>query len=105
MRRVSAADIGGPSLFQTKDDGRSITNAPLTFALLASRLSGVLASIRTTAPRTVLAWVPGAHAQLAAMTSCARGATGDAHTGPGVHAPRSRLASDRRVCTNGWHLC
>src|SRR3989442_6300363 len=87
MRWVSAADIGGPSLFQTKDGGRSITNAPFTFALLASRLSGVLASIRTTGPRTVLPLVPGAHAQLAATTSCARGATSRTHIGPRVHVP------------------
>src|SRR5437762_1436141 len=38
MRCVSAALIGGPSLFHTNDGARSITNAPFTLALLASRL-------------------------------------------------------------------
>src|SRR5437773_10180018 len=104
MRRVSAADIGGPSLFQTKDDGRSITNAPFTFALLASRLSGVLASIRTTAPRTVLPLVPGAQAQLAATTSCARGATSRTHIGPRVHVPPKFQGSRWPSSPYSWNL-
>src|SRR6266581_3659065 len=104
MRCVSAADIGGPSLFQTKDGGRSITNAPFTLALLASRLSGVLASIRTTGPRTVLPLVPGAHAQLAATTSCARGATSRAHIGPRVHVPPKFQGSRWPSSPYSWNL-
>src|SRR6266571_4723026 len=104
MRCVSAADIGGPSLFQTKDGGRSITNAPFTLALLASRLSGALASIRTTGPRTVLPLVPGAHAQLAATTSCARGATSRAHIGPRVHVPPKFQGSRWPSSPYSWNL-
>ena len=86
-RSESAAAIGGPSLFHTKEGGRSMTHAPFTFPLLASRLSGVVASMRTTGPLTVLPLVPGAHAQLAAATSCARGAVSRIHIGPRVQVP------------------
>src|SRR6266516_2895451 len=104
MRWVSAADIGGPSLFQTKDGARSITNAPFTLALLASRLSGVLASMRTTGPRTALPLVPGAHAQLAATTSCTRGATMRTDRGPRAQVPPKFHGSSCPVSPYSWNL-
>src|SRR3989442_9420438 len=86
-RSESAGVIGGPSLFHTNAGGRSITHAPFTLAFPASRLSGVLASMRTTGPLTVLPFVPGAHAQLAATTSWTRGAVSRIQIGPRVHVP------------------
>ena len=86
-RSESAAVIGGPSLFHTNWGGRNMTQAPFTRALFASMLSAVLASMRTTGPLAVLPFVPGAHAQLAATTSCVRGATRRIHIGPRVHVP------------------
>src|SRR5438046_10356473 len=84
---MSAPALGGPSLFHTNEGARSMTHAPFTFPLLASRLSGVLASMRTTGPFTVLPLVPGAQAQLAAATSCKRGAVIRIHIGPRVQVP------------------
>src|SRR5439155_923613 len=86
-RSESAGVIGGPSLFHTNWGGRSMTHAPFTLALFASMLSAVLASMRTTGPVTVLPFVPGVHAQLAATTSCRRGAVSRIHIGPRGHVP------------------
>src|SRR5207245_1776308 len=65
-RVESAPVMGGPSLFHTSDGTRVMTHAPLTRRRYGAKLSGVLASMRTTGPATVAPPVPGAHAQLAA---------------------------------------
>src|SRR3989449_9894876 len=81
-RCESAAVMGGPSLFHTSDGARVITHAFLTRPRYTAKLSGVVASIRTTGPVTVAPPVPGAQAQLAAIRSCARGAVMRARIGP-----------------------
>ncbi len=86
-RCESAAVIDGPSVFHTSDGGRVITQACFTRPRYRTKLSGVVASIRTTGPVTVAPPVPGAQAQLAAITSCARGAVMSARIGPRVHVP------------------
>src|SRR6267143_167078 len=104
MRSVSAALMGGPSLFQTNDGARSMTNAPFTLALLTSRLSAELASMRTTGPRTTLPFVPGAHAQLAATTSCARGVVIRTHIAPRSHVPPKFHGSRCPSRPYSWNL-
>ncbi len=79
--------MDGPSVFHTSDGGRVITQAFFTRLRYAAKLSGVVASIRTTGPVTVTPPVPGAQAQLAAVTSCARGAVRRARIGPRVQVP------------------
>src|SRR2546427_9828964 len=85
--------MGGPSLFHTNVGGRSMTHDPRTLPRDAAKLSGVVASIRTTGPRTGRPPVPGAQAQLAAVRACGRGAISRAHIGPRVQVPPNRHAS------------
>ena len=68
-RAESAAVMGGPSLFHTSDGARVMTHARRTRPRYSAKLSGVLASMRTTGPVSVAPPVPGAHAQLAAVMS------------------------------------
>src|SRR6266853_1322033 len=54
--------MDGPSVFHTSDGGRVITQAFFTRLRYAAKLSGVVASIRTTGPVTVTPPVPGVEA-------------------------------------------
>src|SRR2546430_15250524 len=91
-RAESAPVMGGPSLFHTSDGTRVMTQAPFTRRRCTTKLSGVLASIRTTGPVRVAPPVPGAHAQLAAVTSWGRRAVRRARDAPRVHVPPHRHA-------------
>src|SRR5256885_17257900 len=104
-RAESVAVMGGPSLFQTSDGTRVMTHAPFTRRRYGAKLSGVLASMRTTGPVTVAPPVPGAHAQLAAVTSCDRGAVRRTRIDPRVHVPPNFHGSDRKSTRlNSSHL-
>jgi len=83
----SAAVMAGPSPFHTGAGGRVMTQAPFTLPRYTAKLSGVVASIRTTGPVRTEPPVPGAQAQLAAVTSCARGAVIRTRAGPRVQVP------------------
>src|SRR5256712_8676786 len=96
--------MGGPSLFHAGAGGRSITKAPLTARRFAARLSGVEPSIRTTGPRMVLPFVPGAQAQLAAITSCVRGAVIRTHRGPRSHLPPKFHSSRCAARPYSWNF-
>src|SRR5438445_5263362 len=96
--------MGGPSAFHTGAGGRSITKAPLTCRRWAARLSGVEPSMRTTGPRTVLPFEPGAQAQLAAITSCARGAVIRTQRRPRSHLPPKLHCSSCAASPYSWNF-
>src|SRR5256712_3307326 len=100
----SAAVMGGPSAFHTGAGGRSITKAPLACRRWAARLSGVEPSMRTTGPRIVLPFEPGAQAQLAAITSCTCGAVIRTERAPRSHLPPKFHCSSCAASPYSWNF-
>jgi hypothetical protein len=93
----SAAVIGGPSGFQIWAGARSITHAPRTRPMLAARLSGVEASMRTTGPRTILPPVPAVQAQLCPVRFRVKGAVIRKLAGPRSHVTPNVQGSSAAV--------
>src|SRR3989442_8917879 len=81
-----------------------MTEVSITAGRFAAGLSGVEASIRATGPRMVLPLVPGAQAQLAAITSCVRGAVIRTHRGPRSHLPPKFHSSRCAARPYSWNF-